>query len=59
MGRSTTRKAVRKLYPACKNCPKNLNGYGICKNGFENYFYRKSKNNGCPKCNTSFSNMSC
>lgn len=48
---SSTRSAVKKMYPVCKKCHDNIEGYGKCKKGFDNFFKRKSKINGCPKVN--------
>lgn len=48
---SSTRSAVKKMYPACKKCHDKIEGYGKCKKGFDNFFKRKSKINGCHKVN--------
>lgn len=48
--RSTTRKSNRKKYSACKECEYDITGYGVCKSGFDNFYYRASKDNGCKKC---------
>lgn len=45
-----TRQAVRKTYGACRNCEDDISGYGKCKKGYDNFYYRLSKNNGCDKC---------
>lgn len=50
MGGSTSRKSVIKLYSACKYCEDNIHGYGKCNQGYDNFYYRKGKNNGCDKC---------
>ena len=50
MGRSTTRKTISKMYDACNVCEHNISAYGICKAGYENFYKRKSKKNGCTKC---------
>ena len=41
----TTRMPIRKMYEACKE---NCSGYGTCKRGFENWYSRRTKDNGCP-----------
>lgn len=46
----TTRQAIRKPYSACKNCEYDISGYGKCKKGYDNFYYRLSKDNGCDKC---------
>ena len=48
MGR--TRKAIRKSYKACIGCESNISGYGTCKAGYENFYYRRGKDNKCSKC---------
>ena len=50
MGRSTTRQPVRKSYLACKSCEYDISGYGKCQKGYDNFYYRLGKNNGCDKC---------
>lgn len=50
MSRSTTRRPVKRQYDACLLCESNIPGYGKCYEGFVNYYYRKTKNNGCTKC---------
>lgn len=55
MGRSTTRKAIKYMYETCITCPKNILehgklGYGKCKKGYDNFYYRRGKNNHCAKC---------
>lgn len=47
---SVTRQAVPKMYESCKSCPNNISGYGKCNIKFENFYYRKGKDNGCPYC---------
>ena len=54
MGKSTTRNPIKRLYDSCNKCDKNISGYGTCKSGYENWYYRKSKNNGCDKCQNRF-----
>lgn len=49
MGGSTKRNAIRNMYEACKTCPNNIGTYGVCKNGFENFYKRRTKVNHCPK----------
>ena len=44
----TTRTPIRKMYEACKACKENCSGYGTCKRGFENWYSRRTKDNGCP-----------
>ena len=44
----TTRMPIRKMYEACKACKENCSGYGTCKRGFENWYSRRTKDNGCP-----------
>lgn len=48
--RSTTRKPVRNMYDACRNCADNISGYGKCKKQYDNFYYRKGKNNHCRLC---------
>lgn len=50
MARATTRKATIKPYLPCRTCEFDIPVYGKCKNGYDNFYYRKSKNNGCEKC---------
>lgn len=50
MGRSTTRKAIKRMYEECKKCPNNVSEYGKCKIGFDNFYFRKGKNNRCIHC---------
>lgn len=50
MSRSTTRQPVIHQYEACRNCKDNISGYGKCDQGYDNFYYRKGKNNGCDKC---------
>lgn len=50
MGRSTTRQATIRQYDACGKCTNNISGYGKCKIGYENFYYRRNKDNGCLKC---------
>lgn len=47
---STTRKKIPKMYEECRNCPNNISGYGKCKIKFDNFYYRKGKNNHCCHC---------
>lgn len=44
----STRIASQKMYEACKDCVKNTSGFGVCKSGYENFYKRASKDNGCP-----------
>lgn len=44
----TTRTPIRKMYEACKACKENCSGYETCKRGFENWYSRRTKDNGCP-----------
>lgn len=44
----TTRMPVRRVYDVCKACGENCAGYGTCKRGFENWYSRRTKDNGCP-----------
>ena len=37
-------------YDACRSCCYNISGYGICGKGYENFYYRRNKNNGCGLC---------
>lgn len=48
--RSTTRKPVRNMYDACRICADNISGYGKCKKQYDNFYYRKGKNNHCRLC---------
>lgn len=50
MGKSTTRHAAPRKYEACKKCPNDLPGYGKCAAGLTNFYYRRNKDNHCPKC---------
>lgn len=50
MSRSTLRQAVIRQYDACRKCINNISGYGKCKDGYDNFYYRRSKDNGCLKC---------
>lgn len=50
MSRCTTRQANRRKYDACLECPYDISRFGICKNGYENSYCRKSKNNHCCQC---------
>lgn len=45
-----TRQPVRKSYLACKDCEYNISSYGKCQNGYDNFYYRLGKDNGCDKC---------
>lgn len=45
-----TRQPTIHLYSACRNCEYDIFGYGKCKKGYENFYYRKGKENGCDKC---------
>lgn len=49
MGGATTRRQVRRMYEACKTCPKNCSGFGVCSEGYENFYARVSKKPACPK----------
>lgn len=51
--RCTTRQPVKRMYKACLQCEKNIDGYGTCLAGFENFYCRKTKDNHCPKVNQS------
>lgn len=50
MGRATTRQPIIRPYIACRTCEDKVSGYGKCKKGYDNFYYRKSKDNGCSKC---------
>lgn len=50
MGRATTRQPIIRPYTSCRTCEDKVSGYGQCKKGYDNFYYRKSKNNGCNKC---------
>lgn len=50
MGRSTTRRSTIKYFEKCAACEQRIEKKGKCKSGFDNWCYRKSKNNKCPKC---------
>ena len=45
-----TRRSSYKIYGACLKCPQNCEGVGRCTWGHENFYKRRSKNNGCMKC---------
>lgn len=47
---STTRKPIPRKYKECLNCPNDIPGYGKCKIKFDNFYYRKGKNNHCCHC---------
>lgn len=42
------RKAVKHMYPQCKTCPNNIESFGKCTEGHDNWYERCTKNNGCP-----------
>ena len=46
----TERQPVIHLYNACRSCEYDISGYGKCKNGYDNFYYRLGKDNGCDKC---------
>lgn len=46
---STTRQSCVKYYEQCNNCEDRISGKGKCGAGYDNFYYRSSKNNGCPK----------
>lgn len=46
----TTRQPTIHLYSACRNCEYDISGYGKCKKGYDNFYYRLGKDNGCNKC---------
>lgn len=50
MGGSATRQPVIHQYEACRSCKDNISGYGKCNQGYDNFYYRKGKNNWCDKC---------
>lgn len=50
MTRSTTRTKIRRRYEACRYCEYKNSEYELCKAGYENFYYRISKRNGCKKC---------
>lgn len=50
MGGQVKRTPIRHLFEACKACEANISGFGRCKAGYENFYYRATKNNGCPQC---------
>lgn len=50
MGRATTRKAIIHKYTACKDCSDNVTDYGKCNKGYDNFYYRRGKDNKCEKC---------
>ena len=43
-------KEKKKLYSACLSCPHNISSYGKCEKGYENWYFRISKKNGCSLC---------
>ena len=45
-----TRKAIIHPYVPCRTCEHKISGYGVCQKGYENFYYRKGKNNNCEKC---------
>ena len=48
MGGQATRKKICRMYHACKSCPKNIATYGVCKDGFQNFYCRRTKKPKCP-----------
>ena len=46
----TRRNLAPKIYEACRGCPNNISGYGKCKMGFDNFYYRRGKDNRCFRC---------
>ena len=54
MSIATTRQPVYKRYDACKSCCYNISGYGKCNAGYDNFYLRRNKNNGCDKCQNNF-----
>ena len=50
MGRVTTRQPHIRPYRECRNCPDKISGYGQCQKGYDNFYYRKGKDNKCEKC---------
>ena len=38
------------IHMACLSCPHNIKAYGKCGKGYENWYYRVSKKNGCSIC---------
>ena len=48
----TMGKERRKFYAACLSCPHNIRTYGQCEKGYDNWYYRVSKKNGCSVCET-------
>lgn len=49
--RCSNRKPVRHMYGPCRECPNNIQGYGKCRQGFDNYYERRTKKSACPKLN--------
>ena len=47
MGRATTRQPHIKPYEKCRTCKYDIEGYGKCQKGFDNFYYRKSKKHKC------------
>lgn len=47
---STTRQPHIKKYKACSTCSSNTAGFGTCSQGYDNFYYRKSKDNHCALC---------
>lgn len=45
-----TRHPIFHLYEACKTCANDVQKYGKCKAGYDNFYKRKTKDNGCEKC---------
>lgn len=48
--RCTNRHSNIKKYDACRTCDSNISGYGVCQAGYENFYYRRNKDNGCGQC---------
>lgn len=50
MSRSTTRCKIQRQYTACRNCEYRTVESEKCNAGYENFYCRISKRNGCKRC---------
>ena len=48
----STRHSIPKMYEACRTCEYNISSYGKCKKSFDNFYFRKGKDNGCERCSS-------
>ena len=47
---SSKRQPHPKMYDTCRTCEYNVSSYGKCKRGFDNFYFRRGKHNGCLQC---------